>query len=300
MSLDLWIEVRVRLRRDPKLRRFCRTLNIQRTLGLGTIVDLWLYAAEQGSEDGDMTTTDRRDLALELDFTEDKADELWNALTEVGPISRDHPQGEPGFVTTEGKIHKWEDFRVFFNLALLKKDKALQRNKLRVRKHRESQRKSIPACNASGNGSVMACTPHTGPDLTGQTSKHPMPPEGDEIGMTPEDLMNLWNEKADKILPRVKGLSTKRIAQAKARIQKNPSKEYWTEVIAKMSASDFCRGITDRGDWRASFDFMLQPDTGLKVLEGRYDNRKGGGPAAKGAGAAAPDEESTASRMEQA
>ncbi len=302
MSLDLWIEVRVRLRREPKLRRMCRTLEIPRTHGLGLIVDLWLYAAEQGSVDGDLSNTDHRDIALELDWPEARAEELWSALQAPGPSSPEHPDGEIGFVTPEGKIHKWEAFRLFFNLALLKKDKSLQKGRDRVRKHRETQRLLTLESNGSSNISVTHGNAHTGPDQTGHTSKHHSSPEGDASEeMNPKDLMELWNSKADKILSRVKGLSDKRTRHAKARITQNPNLEYWASVIDQINQSDFCRGLTDRGDWCANFDWFIKPDTGMMVLEGKYDNKGGARvKSAKGAGAAAPDDESTADRMEQA
>jgi hypothetical protein len=39
-----------------------------------------------------------------------------------------------------------------------------------------------------------------------------------------------------------------------------------------MDASPFCRGETGDRGWRASFDFLLKPDTATKVLEGKYDD----------------------------
>lgn len=42
--------------------------------------------------------------------------------------------------------------------------------------------------------------------------------------------------------------------------------------MGRISTSDFCRGKNERG-WVATFDWLLQPDTAIKVLEGKYDNR---------------------------
>lgn len=47
----------------------------------------------------------------------------------------------------------------------------------------------------------------------------------------------------------------------------------WRTVFKKINDSDFCCGKNDRG-WRASFDWILQDEVYLKVLEGKYDNRK--------------------------
>lgn len=49
----------------------------------------------------------------------------------------------------------------------------------------------------------------------------------------------------------------------------------WREVVQKIDASDFCIGKNDQG-WKATFDWLLQKETYLKVMEGKYDNRSKG------------------------
>lgn len=46
----------------------------------------------------------------------------------------------------------------------------------------------------------------------------------------------------------------------------------WLEAVAKVGASAFCRGVNDRG-WKADLDFLLQPKSYPKILEGHYDDR---------------------------
>lgn len=46
----------------------------------------------------------------------------------------------------------------------------------------------------------------------------------------------------------------------------------WDEALAKVEASSFCRGQNERG-WKADLDFILQPKTFPKILEGAYDDR---------------------------
>ena len=36
-----------------------------------------------------------------------------------------------------------------------------------------------------------------------------------------------------------------------------------------------------RRRWRASFDWLVRPDTAIKILEGKYDDHKGVGGTAK-------------------
>jgi hypothetical protein len=51
--------------------------------------------------------------------------------------------------------------------------------------------------------------------------------------------------------------------------QQSPSD--WAETIKHIARTPFCIGTNDRG-WKATFDFLLKPDTWLKVNEGVYDN----------------------------
>lgn len=85
----------------------------------------------------------------------------------------------------------------------------------------------------------------------------------------PEDLQSLWNAEAHPTLPRWQGMSDKRKRAAAARLRERPL-QVWSEVIRRLSASPFCRG-EEGGGWRASPDWILQPDVADKVLEGKYD-----------------------------
>jgi hypothetical protein len=66
-------------------------------------------------------------------------------------------------------------------------------------------------------------------------------------------------------------LNTKRKAAAASRLRERSLSE-WMAVIGRIAASDFCQGKNDRG-WVATFDFLIQPSTATKALEGAYDNR---------------------------
>lgn len=87
-----------------------------------------------------------------------------------------------------------------------------------------------------------------------------------------QDLMDLWNEHCGS-LPKCKGINTSRKKHGKLRWKEKPSAEYWVGVIQKIASSDFCNGKSAVG-WRATFDWLLRPDTHLRVLEGKYDNKK--------------------------
>ena len=88
-----------------------------------------------------------------------------------------------------------------------------------------------------------------------------------------EKLRDIWNDAAkDSPCSAIRGLSKKRLASAKERLKENPDPEYWREVVKKVMDSEFCRG-NGNGAWKANFDWLVRPDTHLKVMEGFYDNR---------------------------
>lgn len=86
-------------------------------------------------------------------------------------------------------------------------------------------------------------------------------------------LFQLWNEHRGN-LPAAKAFTQKRKKAARARFDESPNESYWVEVIKRLSKSSFCNGGGSTG-WVATFDFLLRPDTHVKVSEGVYDNKGG-------------------------
>lgn len=97
-----------------------------------------------------------------------------------------------------------------------------------------------------------------------------------EVPVAPQALADLWNEITTPPLKRCKAMTPKRTQAARARLSERPLEE-WREIYASIEASDFCRG-SGRDGWVADIDFALRPDTAVKVLEGKYDNRKAASP----------------------
>jgi hypothetical protein len=90
------------------------------------------------------------------------------------------------------------------------------------------------------------------------------------------EFQNLWNENCCG-LPKASRLTDKRKKQISARLSENSDEEYWTQIVKKITASDFCIGKNDR-NWRADFDWFIKPDTHIKVFEGKYDSFENGKP----------------------
>lgn len=102
-------------------------------------------------------------------------------------------------------------------------------------------------------------------------------PQNDTPNLSPRKLVELWNQHSALNQPKVRldsfSAESKRYKAAKLRLAKKPDLEYWTEVIKKIAASDWCTGQTNRGNWVATFDWLIKPETHTKVMEGQYDNR---------------------------
>lgn len=85
-------------------------------------------------------------------------------------------------------------------------------------------------------------------------------------------LLEVWNKHRGP-LPEAVALTGKRKSHAIQRLEEIPDLNYWADVVARMAGSEFCNGANDRG-WTANFDFLLRPDTHVKVIEGSYQNKR--------------------------
>jgi len=84
------------------------------------------------------------------------------------------------------------------------------------------------------------------------------------------EVVNLWNSTMGQCCK----MTPKRKQSLKARLREPNWVETWRDAIAKAGASDFCNGIGGKG-WKADLEWFLKPDSALKLLEGRFDNREG-------------------------
>ncbi len=60
------------------------------------------------------------------------------------------------------------------------------------------------------------------------------------------------------------------------RLHEHPDLAWWQAVFDRLARSRFARGENDRG-WSAGIDFMLRPNTALRILEGEFDGPGGAG-----------------------
>ena len=101
-------------------------------------------------------------------------------------------------------------------------------------------------------------------------------PSGDERpdAVTPEMIVGAWNELAKRTgLPTIRSLTKQRKQQIAARLREYPNIDDWADALAAIERSPFLLGLEGRSGWRASFDFLLQPSSFAKLIEGTYDRK---------------------------
>ena len=83
--------------------------------------------------------------------------------------------------------------------------------------------------------------------------------------MTPDDLMNIWNEHCGS-LSKCREVIGRRRATAVQRIQECDDNVEWENVVKWLARSPWHTGRNERG-WKANFDFILKPNTRVKIVE---------------------------------
>lgn len=104
-----------------------------------------------------------------------------------------------------------------------------------------------------------------------------------------QDIADKWNSICGAFLPKVLKLSESRKIKIRARLSEFGKQEVWIPTIEALFkaviASNFLRGDNSNG-WTATFDWLFDsPKNWVKVMEGNYDNHRGGKQAAQQANA---------------
>lgn len=94
---------------------------------------------------------------------------------------------------------------------------------------------------------------------------------GADPPLTRDEILEAWRIRmVPQGFPPVRKMTAQRIRQLDARLRDSTFDE-WQQAMSALERSAFCRGENDRG-WRADFDFLLQPKSFTKLLEGAYDH----------------------------
>jgi hypothetical protein len=114
-----------------------------------------------------------------------------------------------------------------------------------------------------------------------RTNERTDPKSGKPDARPMPKIAEIWNLYCTDRLGKVRACSASRTKAAQARWKEAPQEEFWIEVVQRVAASSFLRGekpSKDHPHWKADLDWLLRPDNANKVLEGKYDDPKPGGP----------------------
>lgn len=124
--------------------------------------------------------------------------------------------------------------------------------------------------NASANGYAPLPPPTLGSNEPIESSNEDLSADAD-APLTEHEILEAWHERmVPQGFPAVRKMTAQRKRQLKARLRDSTMDE-WQRVFDALERSAFCKGENERG-WRADFDFLLQPKSFTKLLEGAYDH----------------------------
>ena len=110
-----------------------------------------------------------------------------------------------------------------------------------------------------------------------QGSNEPIAPSDEGVSadadrpLTKSEILEAWHTRMVPLgFPAVAKMTGDRERKLNARLRDSTLEE-WQRAMDALERSAFCRGENDRG-WRADFDFLLQPKSFTKLLEGAYDH----------------------------
>jgi hypothetical protein len=101
-----------------------------------------------------------------------------------------------------------------------------------------------------------------------EEEKNTFVPISDDV----EKAFDAWNAVAAECgLPNVKRRTPERRRRLKARLRECGGLSGWVSALDRIRGSAFLRG--DKGEWCADFDFVVQPKSFTKLVEGAYSRR---------------------------
>jgi len=103
--------------------------------------------------------------------------------------------------------------------------------------------------------------------------------EGGQLELVPSEgrpnlsqqAAEIWNIAADRAgLAKVQTIGDAREKKLKSRLEELGGIEGWKLAVSNVVDSDFLCGRVNGKDWKATFDFLLQPQSLTKVMERSY------------------------------
>lgn len=101
-----------------------------------------------------------------------------------------------------------------------------------------------------------------------KSSKEDMSSDDDAVSIN--EVIEAWNDLAEaRGLSKIVKVTDARRKQIQARL-KEYEPDDWSKALTAIYNSKFLCGENERG-WKADFDFLLQPKSFVKLVEGAYD-----------------------------
>lgn len=197
-------------------------------------------------------------LADELDFEESTVKLAIQALEHLGMVTT----SSEGFLSVSG----WEEHQNIEGMEKIRESRRLAQARWR------SKQKAIPEKSTVDSTVDSTEIENNHADIDKEEDKEEDKKEDKRVDY--QLIADLYNETCVSF-PRIRALSDSRKKAIKARL-KTYSIEDFRTLFQKAEASDFLKGKNNR-NWTATFDWLICDSNMAKVLDGNYDDRKGGG-----------------------
>lgn len=134
-------------------------------------------------------------------------------------------------------------------------------------RNRNSTEKAPKQSQKRDTDTVRTCSPTKASLSPEVASSGPVDEEPDDK-LRPEHVLEAWNETAERIGSPKARMTDERRKKLRPFIRRWSADDI-AMALSAIERSPFCCGENDRG-WRANFDFLLQPSSFTKLIEGTY------------------------------
>ena len=208
-------------------------------------------------------------LAADYDITVEELREIVQYCELIGLLQ----------ITPENKVFSAAHQRRFSGL-INKRERDRERLQTLINKRKQTETEVI-AAKTSENEDYRSDNSHSKvKESKGEKSKEEESKEKKSIKYPYQGICDLWNSVCVS-LPRIAKITEARRQKIRARLDEfGCQPEEWLTtaetLFKRVQASDFLTGR--KTDWKASFDWLFENGKNwVKVTEGNYDNKRGGG-----------------------
>ena len=262
----MWLEAHQELPQHPKTKRLARLLGISIRETVGSLYMFWGWAMEY-AKDGDLSDYEAADIADAVQWEGDP-EVFLNALIECGPGNKN------GFIdrTENGLcIHEWNEY-------VGKKLEKLKNTRERMKKMRAEKSKTDNVRSTYSDGSSTDASNIRGHNKTEEDIREEdiTASEKTADAVSLNEVIEAWNQiLVPQGFPSILKKTPAREKALNARVNAMAERkkiEWWQMLFNRIASSDFLKDSAKDKTW-FSFEWILNENNLVKVLEGKYDNR---------------------------